>query len=624
MTSTAARPSEAIAATLQPLNAQTLGRLDLKAMPRILSRLVRLALRYRGLCALATLCALGSAAMNLLLPLLLGRAVDQASHLSAMSSAALWPTALLLVGAAALRGSLTGLQGYFGEWIANRVGHDLRLAFFDKLQSLSLAFHDANHSGDLITRGMLDLEGVRAFLESGLLRVISLSLLLGLGLWRLAGADTTLGLLAFSFVPFVIWRAARMGVLLRLSWQKLQQMMSELTLQMEENLQGQRVVRAFASKAQELLSHDRVADAALRLSNQRITLRMSAMSQMNLAFYLAMAAVLWVGGRRVADGSLSVGLLSECLAFMTLLQQPVRQVGMIVNASARASGAGARLFAVLDEEPSVRDAPGAQDLTLGEGVLRFEQVSFGHHSGAFQLSDISFELRPGQVLGIVGAPGSGKSTLVQLIARLHDVTSGRISIDGQDLRDVTLASLRQQVALVQQEAFLFDGSVHDNIVYAEPEAGADHAREAALTAQLHEQIGQLPQGYGSRVGERGAALSGGQRQRLTIARALAAKPRFLVLDDASSAIDTITELRLRKSLRAALSHCAVIVAAHRLASLQHADEILVLEQGRVAERGTHASLLALGGSYAALWELQNRGQPTADQSFDTTTESVAA
>lgn len=591
------------------LSAQSLGRLDFRAMPRILARLVGLALRYRRLCAAAVACAFGSAALNLLLPMLLGRAVDQVNHLRVGAAAApsLWPLAGLLVGAAAARGTLTGLQGYFGEAIAHRVGHDLRLAFFDKLQQLSAAFHDANHSGDLITRGMLDLEGVRGFLETGALRVISLSLLLGLGVWRLLGSDLELGLLALSFIPFVVWRAARMGILLRLSWQKLQQMMSALTLSMEENLQGQRVVRAFDARAQELARFDRDADAALRLSNQRITLRMSAMSQMNLAFYLAMAAVLWVGGQRVAAGSLSVGLLSECLAFMTLLQQPVRQVGMIVNASARASGAGARLFAVLDAEPAVRDAPGAQDLAPRPGVLRFENVSFAPDGGPARLVGISFELRPGRVLGIVGAPGSGKSTLAQLIPRLHDPAAGRITIDGHDLRGLTLASLRRQVALVQQEAFLFDGSVHDNIVYADPQACSGRARGAAATAQVHDQIEQLPGGYGSRVGERGAALSGGQRQRVTIARALAAKPKILVLDDASSAIDTLTELRLRESLRESLRDCGVVVIAHRLAALAHADEILVLERGRIAERGSHAGLLARGGAYAALWAMQQSG-----------------
>lgn len=603
---TAAPPRDA-------LNIHALGGLDLRAMPQVLARLARLGLRYRGLCAAALGCALGAAIFNLVLPRLLGRAVDQAHQLLATGATgaarhALWTTAALLVGAAVVRGTLTGLQGYFGEWIAHRVGHDLRLAFFEKLQRLSPAFHDANHSGDLITRGMLDLEGVRAFLESSLLRTVALVLLLGLGAWRLIGADTVLGLLALSFVPFVVVRAARMGVLLRLSWQRLQQLMSDLTLGMEENLQGQRVVRAFAAKDHELARYDAVADRALDLSNRRITLRMASMSQMNLAFYIAMGLVLWVGGRRVGEGTLSVGLLSECLTFMTLLQQPVRQVGMIVNASARATGAGARLFAVLDAAPDIADAPQARPLAITEGVLRFEDVSFAYGAPAVgeQLHGISFTLRPGQVLGIVGAPGAGKSTLAQLVPRLHDVRGGRITIDGQDIRTVTLDSLRSAVVLVQQEAFLFDTSAHDNIVYSEPDSPADVSEQAAVTAQLHEQILQLPQAYDSRVGERGAALSGGQRQRLTIARALAARPRFLVLDDASSAVDNITERRLRHALRGALAGAGVIVVAHRLAALQHADEIIVLDAGRIQERGTHAELLARGGAYAALWTLQNR------------------
>ncbi|KAF1046644.1 ABC transporter ATP-binding protein [Xylophilus sp.] len=612
------------------LNIHALGGLDLRAMPRVLGRLARLGLRHRWLSLGAIGCALGAAVFNLVLPRLLGRAVDEAHRLLASGAndaarRALWATAALIVGAAVLRGVLTGLQGYFGEWIAHRTGHDLRLAFFDKLQRLSPAFHDANHSGDLITRGMLDLEGVRAFLESALLRVVALALLLGLGVWRLVGMDPVLGLLALSFVPFVIVRAARMGVLLRLSWQRLQQLMSDLTLGMEENLQGQRVVRAFASRDKELARYDAVADRALDLSNRRITLRMSAMSQMNLAFYTAMGLVLWFGGRRVAAGQITVGMLGECLAFMTLLQMPVRQVGMIVNASARATGAGARLFAVLDAVPDIADAPDAKPLAVTEGVLRFEDVSFAYGPPAVgrQLSHVSFTLRPGQVLGVVGAPGAGKSTLAQLVPRLRDASAGRITIDGQDIRTVTLDSLRSAVVLVQQEAFLFDTSAHDNIVYSEPDSPADVSEQAAVTAQLHEQLLLLPQGYGSRVGERGGALSGGQRQRMTIARALAAKPRVLVLDDASSAVDNITERRLRGALQDALQHAAVIIVAHRLAALQHADEILVLEDGRVAERGTHDALVAQGGAYAALWELQNRSGDHAEAANDAKGIAVA-
>ena len=582
--------------------------IDVRAMPRVLRRLVALALRYPWHCLLAVAAALGAAIFNLVTPRLLGRAVDQALHAAqgGVAGHALSVTALLIVGACALRGTLTGLQGYLGENIAQRVGRDLRVAFFDKLQQLSFSYHDSAHSGDLIARGMLDLEGVRGFLESGLLRVITLVLLLGVGAWRLLGVDVRLGLLALSFVPFVVWRAARMGFLLRLSWQRLQQLMSDLTLGMEENLQGVRVVRAFASQAFELAKFDRASDLALRLSKLRITIRMRAMSLMNLSHYVSMGLVLYAGGHRIAAGTMTVGTLTEFLTFISILNQPVRQIGMIVNSSARAAGAGTRLFEVLDAAPAVRDAPGATPLQAVHGAVRFEHVDFRYPgSERNALTDIDLELRPGEILGIVGPPGSGKSTLAHLIPRFYDVTAGRITIAGRDIRAVTLESLRDRIALVQQETFLFDTSVHDNVAYAEPWAEEENVVEAATTAQIHEHVAQLAQGYGTRVGERGVALSGGQRQRLSIARALVADPDILILDDSTAAVDAATEQLVRAAVRRAAHDKATILIAHRLGSLMHADEIVVLDQGRIVERGTHAQLLAAGGMYAALWALQH-------------------
>ena len=489
--------------------------------------------------------------------------------------------------------------------------HALWLAFFEKLQRLGFGFHDVNHSGDLIARGMLDLEGVRAFLESGVLRALVLLLLVGVGAWRLLGMDTQLGLLALSFVPFVAWRATRMGLLLRLSWQRLQQLMSDLTLAMEENLQGVRVVRAFASKGLELAKFDRIARDALALANRRISLRMGSMSLMAFAYYAAMGLVLWVGGGRVSEGQMTVGALTEFLTFMTILQQPIRQVGMIVNSSSRAASAGTRLFEVLDAEPEIQDAPGSKDLALTQGVLRFEHVDFAYRlgrGGRKILSDISFEVGPGKTLGIVGPPGSGKSTLAHLIPRFYDVTFGRITLDGQDIRDVTLDSLRRAVGLVQQELFLFDVSAHDNVAYAEPWAEEQRVVEAASIAHIHEHVAGLPESYGTRVGERGVALSGGQRQRMSIARGLLAGRAILVLDDSTAAIDAATERRMRDSLREAAAGRGTIIIAHRLGSLLHADEILVLDQGRIVQRGTHGELLGQGGTYAELWALQNRAE----------------
>ncbi|MHA4869857.1 ABC transporter ATP-binding protein [Duganella sp. PWIR1] len=630
-----------------PQHAETI---DVQAMPKILGRLVVLAARYPGRCAAALSCALGAAIFNLIMPQLLGRAVDQAGHLlprataatTAATSAAttattggaeraLLITALLIVATCAIRGVLTGLQGYYGETLAQKVGYDLRLAYYDKLQQLSFSYHDRIHTGELIARGMLDLEGVRAFLEFGVLRVLTLLLLLGIGSWRLLSVDVGLGLLALSFAPYVLVNAVTAGLRLRVSWQRLQKMMAELTLRMEENLQGVRVVRAFHAVRAEMSRFDEISQRALRLSNARITTRMRSMSSMTLAYYISMALVLWVGGQRVAAGTTTVGELTEFLTFITILHQPLRQIGMVVNASARATSSGARLFDVLDAQPEIGDRPGAAKLARRDGpgadavvgadagahasaraggnvgVLRFERVGFGYSPGGRRvLEDISFELHPGQVLGIVGAPGSGKSTLAHLIPRFYDIGEGRITLGGRDIRDIELASLRREVALVQQENFLFNTSVHHNVAYAVPDAGQPPVIAAAQVAQIHDHVDQLPKQYGTQVGERGVALSGGQRQRMTIARALLDHPSVLVLDDSTAAIDAVTEQRVRGAISEAMRHAATIIIAHRLSSLHHADHILVLDHGRIVERGSHAELLERDGPYAELWRLQHR------------------
>jgi ATP-binding cassette subfamily B protein len=328
---------------------------------------------------------------------------------------------------------------------------------------------------------------------------------------------------------------------------------------------------------------------------------------MNLAYYTAMALVLFFGGRRVADGSLTVGMLTEFLTFMSILQQPVRQVGMIVNSSARATSSGRRLFEILDAEPEIADVPGAKDLAIDHGVPRLENVAFTYPGSTRNaLSDINIEVPAGRTLGIVGAPGSGKSTLAGLIPRFYDVTAGRITIDGQDIRQVTLHSLRRAVSLVQQEIFLFDTSIHNNVAYTDPWAQEERVIEATSIAQLHEHIATLPKGYSTRVGERGVSLSGGQRQRMSIARGLVAQPDIIILDDSTAAIDAATEQRVRAALRDAVNHMATIIIAHRLSALKDADEIVFLEGGRIVERGNHQHLVALGGRYAALWALQNR------------------
>lgn len=580
----------------------------------VIRRVTRMTFHFPVRMAVTIVATVVAVVFQLYIPRFLGTAVDNAYGLLDSAGGddaarrALLVTGALLFGASVLRGLFTMLHNYMGEAVGQRIGYELRMAIYDKIQRLDFRYHDHTHSGDLITRGMLDVEGVRLFVNTGIKRLFFLGLLISIGAYRLLSADVVLGLLAMSFVPFVGWRAISARLSLRESWHKLQARLSDLTRVMEENLQGIRVVRAFSAQEYELDKFDRTSAEAKALTFHRIGIRVRNGTVMTFAFFVAMGLVLLVGGQKALSGEITVGRLTEFLAYMTVLQMPVRQLGLLVNAIARATTSGERLFAVLDEEPDIRERPGAQPLRVRDGRLRFEDVGFHYEREGERievLSGVSFDLRRGQTLGIVGPPGAGKSTIAHLVPRFYDVSSGRIIIDDQDIRDVTLKSLRSEVSVIQQDIFLFTAGIENNVAYGDPWADQDRIVSATNVAQLHAYVDNLPKGYRTLVGERGVSLSGGQRQRLVIARTLLMQPSIMVFDDSTAAIDAATEQRILAGLSEFAADSAIIVISHRLSSLMHADEILFIDEGRVQERGDHNSLLAAGGRYAALYDLQS-------------------
>jgi ATP-binding cassette subfamily B multidrug efflux pump len=573
-------------------------------------RITRLNLRHPWQVTIAIVSTFIAATLQLMLPRLLGQAVDQAQGLGtggAAATQALWATALLLLFISIARGIFTLLQNYYSESVGHHAAYELRLATYEKLQQLSFSFHDRVHSGDLITLGILDIDGVRMFFATATVRFFLLVVLIGVGAYLLISTDWLLGLLSLSFVPFVAWSSSRAHLKLRATWLELQERLTVMSRVMDENLGGIRVVRAFAAQDHEMEKFEATSKHALELAHERTQLRVNSTSQMNFSFFLAMGLVLWVGGYKVIGGEMTVGTLTQFLTFMTILQMPVRQLGLLVNAVARGATCGLRLFGLLDLELAVKSKPNAPEIKITEGTLAFDRVSFRYPGTTRDvLKDVSFTAKRGQTIALVGPPGSGKSSLVHLIPRYYDVGSGAITIDGQNVAEVTLDSLRRQVAVVQQDSFLFTTTIENNIAYGNPWAKERRIERAAESAQLHNYVAGLPSGYETVVGERGVSLSGGQRQRLTIARSLVLKPAVMVFDDSTAAIDAATEQRIRLAMRRYAQDRVTIVISHRLSSLMHADQILFIEDGQIVERGSHLELLARKGRYRALYDLQVR------------------
>ena len=552
---------------------------------------------------LAGIAMLGTAA----LPWLIGRAIDQ---IDAGDRDALNLICIAVVGAGLLRLSFSVARRIISGRVSLAVEYDLRNRLYGHLQSLELGFFDRQQTGQLMSRATVDLQSIRFFLGYGLVWIAQSGLTILFASVAMFAKDPTLAALALAPVPFVVVVAARYGQRSRPALQEVQQRIAELTAEAEENISGVRVVKAFAAEPRQL---ERFRSAVARVFDQAMfATRLSAFYQPFIGFLpnLGLAAILVVGGRSVINGDLTAGDFAAFYTYLLMLISPMRSLGIALGFAQRATASGKRLFELLDREPRLQSAPDAEPLPPGNGRVELRGVSFAYEDGPPILRDVDLAVDGGTTVALVGGTGSGKSTLVSLIGRQYDVTGGSVLIDGVDVREITTGSLRHAIGVVTDDPFLFSASVHDNIAYGRPDATREQVEQAAERAQAAGFIAELPDGYDTVVGERGLTLSGGQRQRIAIARALVIDPRILVLDDATSSVDASTEQAIKLALREAMRGRTTFVIAHRLSTIALADDIVVLEDGQVAARGTHEELLRESELYA---EIAAKGLP--DQVF---------
>jgi ATP-binding cassette subfamily B protein len=569
---------------------------------RIFLRVAALFWKYWPRAAMAYLCLFAGAVLTILIPRFTGQAIDLA--LGSGQHSALVLTALAIAVAGILRSLFSYGQGYLAEFLSNKVAYDLRNTIYNRLQSLSYAFHDRAQTGQLMSRATSDVESVRMFVGFALLRGLYFVLLMVAITVVLLVLNWKLALISLSVIPFISFRTVAINQKLRVLWMKIQQGIGDLGTILQENLTGVRVVRAFAREEFESRKFHNQAEVIYNQEIQANNLLASNSPLMSFVLLLAMGFVLWYGGRLVIDGSLTQGELAQFLIYLVMLSTPVYILGWLSILFSRAMASGKRIFEIIDQVSPVREKPDALEIQEVKGLVKFDNVCFSYDSHGTALKDVSFEAKPGQVIALVGASGSGKSTVANLIPRFYDVTSGSITIDGVDIRDMSLASLRRHVGIVHQDTFLFSATIKENISYGKPDASLQKIMEATKTARLHEFITSLPDGYDTWVGERGITLSGGQKQRLAIARTLLLNPRILIMDDSTSSLDAETEYLLQQALAELPAGRTTFIIAHRLRSVQMADLILVLKDGQIVESGKHEELLARNGWYQQLYGLQ--------------------
>lgn len=543
---------------------------------------------------------------SLVMPQVLRLVID--AGITAKNAQVIVLGALGIIGVALVRALFSFLQGYLSEKASQGVAYDLRNVLYHKIESLSFSYHDQSQTGQLMTRVTSDVEAVRQFTGQGVLQLITSMLMLLGSAAILIQMNWKLALIALLTIPVMLVAIGQFIRQVSPMFSRVQAKLGALNTVLQENLVGVRVVQAFAREPYEAERYRRVNQDLL---DQNLTVVRMFSGNFPIVFFvynLGILGVVWLGGLQVIGGDLTIGSLTAFLTYLNFLIMPVMMLGMQSAAISRADASAKRIFEVVDAESEVVDRPGATQLPPVMGRVAFEDVSFRYvGSDSDTLSHVDFVAEPGQTVAILGATGSGKSSIINLIPRFYDVTGGRVTIDGIDVRDVTLESLRAQIGIVLQETTLFSGSIRDNIAFGRPEATLEEINAAAQAAQADDFIQSMPQDYDTPVEERGTTLSGGQKQRIAIARALILNPRILILDDSTSSVDAETEYHLQQALARLMQGRTSFVITQRISTVRNADLILVLDKGKVTASGTHAALLAESELYAEIVGSQLRG-----------------
>jgi ATP-binding cassette, subfamily B, multidrug efflux pump len=540
--------------------------------------------------------------LTVLIPQVIRGAIDEGIYggdLDQLGQAALW-----LLGLTLLKGVFVFYQGQWTEIASQNVAYDLRQGIVHKLAQLPFSYHDQAEAGQILSRTMQDVERIRFLTGRAVLRLVEGGVLLGLTAVILLSMNATLALLIILIMPLLLHRAYRFGRRFRPLSLEIQNQLGVLTTQLEQNLRGMRIVKAFSQEKKEIRQFTDQNEAWFKLSAESARLEAVNVPMLDMIANFGTVIIFWYGGWLVIQGQMTLGELVAFTTYLAMLIRPINLIGRIIPILAIAASAAERIFSILDTPSEVADRPNAITLPRLKGDVSFENVSFVYANSKKVLRQVNFTARPGQIIALMGATGSGKSTLINLIARFYEPSEGRVTIDGHDSRDVTLNSLRSQISFVMQDTILFAATVRQNIRFGRPDADEAAIIQAAKDAQAHDFIMAMPEGYDTRVGERGVTLSGGQKQRLAIARALLVDPRILILDDATASVDNKTERLIQQALDRLMAGRTTFVIAHRLDTVRRADLILVLDEGRIAAQGTHEELLETSPLYRQVYALQ--------------------